>query len=1470
MKQLARIIILFLRFAARARLLAPWIYKLTLRVQPPDRSLRVQGYIFGKVALRQLRKHGRIIPANYATRPRPVRDALAVVAELLGRLRFAWRRNTMRLARWAVAVLPVGGAGRKRLGSRLDRADAQSTAREVASARKVASLAALLSKRTGERYGGVDSLMSAVRSDGALTVCLEPGADMPWALLERLPRGCDLRVLSMSELPDFARLARMFASARQDSVRDRFNDISVKGEALFRAADDLAIRLRETLLRPMADRPAVLPADLEEPVDAALSDRISHALSLYACMQAALQDVEEPILIVGASSGYVHTMPAHILSGLSPVRTWIVAQADDDRMLSEIAERLDAGPAASRLSPATPRLSQDDLSGDAALVLAEQMEALRDLGARRSEAFVEDFATFMAASPFVLILSAVGAPAYVKSFTELGRAALRRFNDDTFPVPVHIDMTQRMPALSSLRETSLDDGGVSLDMSAVLATVQDARLDADDVVRAIDPATLPERGPLDIAMPELLRFLERPLKGWLSYQVPQMMVLGAFGERMAGCENMAAALISTTRNWHGRAVAAGLLRGNTELPVIDMQTLNQLAHPKYRPAMATHMSALSEGQAEIASDYLGMARDRVVVTGALQDEALVRAVAETDRRAAYRSLRVPAGARVITLVSQLQPMPTRMLPFADAIADYLEDDPRAHLLIRLHPRETGSREEQYRALFEARGLLDRISLSRSEDLEAVLAVSDVCTTIYSNVAREAAAVGLPVVLAGFLGWEPPLRLDREGFGSWADSVEAFHAQLRDGLDAHRSANDRGDAEAGDSPSARLLDFVMDAADAHMGGQPTQQFQAHPALEGYADATLIAARGVPLATLPPLFGRYHAVSAYHPGEGVPVGYLPPRTRFKTGRIDLEDEGMFEDATAKANALSERLVDTLLDVFPSTTRIGQSLADMRYGLWLRLRPPLIDRFFQHDLMLRGISAARGALVIAAPNAAELRDLVGHALSAGQTPREDIFVLDPARGYALSPLSGYDLDAPAPALPDVQSSEAEFRKPFAGLNSYARLIQSARPERGAGADVVVTTDWKLKTVPPTIQPLIEELAATGRSVSVMSLSKDHPDLLPLQALDGVTLIDPDTLYTRVPYLSGTSRKRAARYLGAQARPVLRDLPPSVAVAADKALAMLVRAHLPTLMAVQAYARFVFGRPGRRISLACPGRQWHADITHAEAERSKGGFSMTLQNAYMARGYTYTEPRGQYLSAMDAWSADVFKESYGVDPDKIDIVSTPRFDYLVGLKGRDPIKAKAALGFDPERDVVMFASQFGPEVENQAVAEVFAELSTDPDVDAQFVIKTHPKRPLSRIREFLAWAGAVRADHKVQVQRSGDIADFLTASDLALTVFSNVGVEAAVSDTPIIVVHMTDRELPVPLDDFGVGSTARTKEQLRDYILRSLRDPEFQAREAAMRAQFRVDNPAMADGSSARRLMDVMDAHLSGTEPGAVRAAE
>lgn len=281
--------------------------------------------------------------------------------------------------------------------------------------------------------------------------------------------------------------------------------------------------------------------------------------------------------------------------------------------------------------------------------------------------------------------------------------------------------------------------------------------------------------------------------------------------------------------------------------------------------------------------------------------------------------------------------------------------------------------------------------------------------------------------------------------------------------------------------------------------------------------------------------------------------------------------------------------------------------------------------------------------------------------------------------------------------------------------------------------------------------------------------------------------------------------------------------------------------------------------VSLACPGRQWHAEVAHAAAGLNDC-LSITVQNAYMTAGYTYTKPTGNYITAIDQWSKNVFVKDYGVPAATVKVISTPRFDYLRHLTAMDKQGARKRLKLGANTPFVFFAAQVGFDDETKTIVRTLATLNVSEGLGVECIVKLHPRTPDEVIVQCEHVANMANANHNIKVTKDGEIADYLVASDVVITIFSNVGIEAAVVGRNLIIAKFSDAPLPIPMDEFGIGYVAKDGKMLRDGITAFLEDTDFAKKYKDLQDVYRDENPSMVLGNSAEILTDVVEKAMDG----------
>ena len=471
---------------------------------------------------------------------------------------------------------------------------------------------------------------------------------------------------------------------------------------------------------------------------------------------------------------------------------------------------------------------------------------------------------------------------------------------------------------------------------------------------------------------------------------------------------------------------------------------------------------------------------------------------------------------------------------------------------------------------------------------------------------------------------------------------------------------------------------------------------------------------------------------------------------------------------------------------------------------------------------------------------------------------------------------LDAWHAALPRAEEAkEGAARRGFRQVQAkrLPRLTPRVAPRRGreparSDRSLLVTTDWKLKTVPPTLLPVLARLRDDVAAVQLVNFSPKALEAARRQvaeAMPGVCLeagVAPSGHEAPPPF--------PGRALKAVARAVASRLPhggawhtalPSLEGDRLRAVDAFAKRGVYEVLAFEAFCeRHLDG--DRAASIACPGRQWHTAVAHQVAAR-QGAWSATLQNAFMSAGHTYVAPTGDYVTAIDSWTRDLLVGRYQVPPETVHVVSTPRFDGHGGgrdsRESRDSVRERLGFG---DGFVVLFAAQVGFDAEAERIMRALARLTggrgQGQSRPIRAIAKLHPRTPESVAQRLETAAEAANPLHAVEVVASGSIDDLLLGADAVVTLFSNVGIEAVIMRRPLVVVKFGEASYSLPLDAYGFAPVATSEAELEAILASMARDGAYRERQLRMAEPFLAQNPIMVAGSSASTIADAIRANL------------
>jgi CDP-glycerol glycerophosphotransferase (TagB/SpsB family) len=1360
------------------------------------------------------------------------------------------------------------------------------------------SLAALADSGQMKPATELERAGKAIRDAGIVHVFFEPGTPFPaWLTPHDFPE-VHVYVYSFQDTTAEIEVAGWQDRARQMSLRDQFRDISTEGEDLYnychRTAQNVVKAVHGAGWRGRA-RP--LPEGLDDVLAVSLSDQLSHRLSLLYCVRAAMAQIptREPVVLSLQSEKFFAdafgilpikrrldttfvTVANRVASKL--IQFWLSVREQLWRGGVEMADQHDVIPL--RRTLRVPDEERDRVLGDA---LMENVSLAQRLGRRTAESQLAQ----LAPGRSILVAYASSMPAYRTAVLDLIEGAVR--NHEGNVVALCAELSSDLSMAQAMQQKPATANVPLYDLSNI-RTVNREMLDKGAIaaIRSIfleDPQTSLSHNGLAVE-PVITRAVEDFFQQRYFYGIAGFMAGQSYGSMRPDTT----CFCLPTRQSPLRAFATGLLSVENGPTVIDVQALNLLRHPKYLPPVAHYSTVIDSFNFNLYTEYFGVPADRVIVTGTPHnDHFLLNARAIMKRIESKPEAKNRRFKQHILFISQLQPE-DRVGPIVDAIASHLQNQPDACLTIRLHPREGDARREMYTRRIGTMNIRDRLHFSHGETGTEALVSADIVVTIYSNMAREAAMIGKPVIICRFPGFEPPLLLDKEGLGQLSSNPTKLVAMLQEHYRATQRIEGTVSAYFQNNPhlmeansAERILALAsslrpeLTDGTAH-GPAPEENSprEISPIFENDPDTIhVLMEAGIPHHELP-FVCRLDQRVDYHSVTLRPWPGMAAAASVSNPNEFSEQRAAFERGVADANAMAYEMADTVID-YMGETELRQLLGRVRSALWLFFRQPLIRAAIEQRMAEQVLRECEGPLLIAA-RSRDYLDWLCARVPEERRERTKVLLLDPG-----------ELD---PVVLDIaeyegrkQEAEAEppSRKPLPKPMPRAQILSTFDDWYKALSFewidlpddrpiVLFATDWRLKTVPPTMRPVLANLLAEGVGVLAINQSVDEALTLSreLEEMAGDTgwmyAINPTRFASQIAMPSGRRIKAFSRQLSddCAARLAERASPALLATVRHVADAY-ARTGLLRTVATAGIARHALERTASGV-IACPGRQWHAETAMAIADQM-GRWTATVQNAYMTQGYTYTRPSGQWITAIDSWSRDLFVEHYGIPSDRVEVTSTPRFDYIAGIARQSRTEAAERIGIDPDSKLVLYAAQVGFDAEAVAVTEALCTIAASEPLTV--VIKLHPRTSAAVEAQLRHLIDELAPAHEVKVDLGGRLEDFLGAADVVVTMFSNVGIEAAVAKKPLVIHKPSETPLPLPLDLMEIGVTARNGEELKSAVQHLLADGPERDRVLAMQARFGEQNPALAEGRSERILTDrilsalregVADLSMSDTE--------
>lgn len=532
--------------------------------------------------------------------------------------------------------------------------------------------------------------------------------------------------------------------------------------------------------------------------------------------------------------------------------------------------------------------------------------------------------------------------------------------------------------------------------------------------------------------------------------------------------------------------------------------------------------------------------------------------------------------------------------------------------------------------------------------------------------------------------------------------------------------------------------------------------------------------------------------------------------------------------RANSLASLITAQTLKHLKKSDHIGW-LQDIRPAIEMELRAGLITQLRRHAALPKAISGPYDAVVFACNTPAFLA-LFSDSLADIKIPK---FVIGGSQSSARRRAFGAARKKGLSVTRDKQAAllkTLKTSKSVKALTEFDAILNKTIPrisKRHYEQSVIAVTSWRITTIKDGCLSLLENFPSdvpitifdTSRHITnakqflsdIGNFAKDNPqDIRPFSAQ-----------YHNIPHRDLKTLKNSSLaksiFASVKASKEGKALPHAIQLGVWNQIGVLLYKTLPMLYDLHIQISAACKQSGETSLMVMPGRDAES-LTAQNAVQKFGIKTVDVQTAYFSRGHTYTAPNGDVVTAMDEWSKDLFAEWFKIPEDKIHVLGTSRFDRFSKLRLSHEAVETAA----KTRPHICVATQPIQAGLTKDMLTSLNELYLS-GIDFDCTVKLHPRQSETIISEIEALASDLQGAGGLTITKFGDLAQILLASDMVVTAFSNVAIEAALMDRPVLIANFTGEDIPVPFMEFGIAEEARSQEAFRALAKRMLYDAPF-----------------------------------------------
>ncbi len=275
-------------------------------------------------------------------------------------------------------------------------------------------------------------------------------------------------------------------------------------------------------------------------------------------------------------------------------------------------------------------------------------------------------------------------------------------------------------------------------------------------------------------------------------------------------------------------------------------------------------------------------------------------------------------------------------------------------------------------------------------------------------------------------------------------------------------------------------------------------------------------------------------------------------------------------------------------------------------------------------------------------------------------------------------------------------------------------------------------------------------------------------------------------------------------------------------------------------------------RYMALMPGRDYIARVA-ALAGRANGTLSFDVQTVFVGPRARYKVTAADIQFTIETESERLFQSYFGMSPDKTVLTGCAKVGQVQkAARNLDVARLQELTGLAVQQLIVFAGSPFLEK--DRSILETLAG-SVRCLQNVHLGVRLHPTAK-SGYPEFLA--ELERTNAAVSELKRLNLPQTLSAADILITRFSNVGLEAALLGTNVIACNFDDGIVPIKLHEMGVSAIANSPQELLDCIEDFRCQGPIWARLQVTRETYIAKNAQLLEPVPAKKMYSVMEKTL------------